>query len=98
MDVDGDEDETQRVLEVNDYGVVVDFEDLEEEEQEDGSTAMEETLLEAVSKLQAEIDKMSPNLKAIERCVALSPLVLAVLILIPHFAQTRRLGSALQRD
>jgi len=67
MDVDGEEDETQQVLQVSDYGVKVDFEELEEEEEEDGSTAMEETLLEAIAKLQAEIDKMSPNLKAIER-------------------------------
>lgn len=67
MDVDGEEDETQQVLQVSDYGVKVDFEELEEDEEEDGSTAMEETLLEAISKLQAEIDKMSPNLKAIER-------------------------------
>ncbi|ORY92961.1 condensin complex subunit SMC1 [Leucosporidium creatinivorum] len=67
MDVDGEEDETQQVLQVSDYGVKVDFEDLEEDEEEDGSSAMEETLLEAIAKLQAEIDKMSPNLKAIER-------------------------------
>jgi structural maintenance of chromosome 1 len=67
MDVDGEEDETQQVLQVSDYGVKVDFEELEEGEEEDGSTAMEETLLEAIAKLQAEIDKMSPNLKAIER-------------------------------
>lgn len=67
MDVDGEEDETQQVLQVSDYGVKVDFEELEEDEEEDGSSAMEETLLEAIAKLQAEIDKMSPNLKAIER-------------------------------
>ncbi|ORY92949.1 P-loop containing nucleoside triphosphate hydrolase protein [Leucosporidium creatinivorum] len=67
LDVDGEEDETQQVLQVSDYGVKVDFEDLEEDEEEDGSSAMEETLLEAIAKLQAEIDKMSPNLKAIER-------------------------------
>lgn len=67
MDIDGEEDETQQVLQVSDYGVKVDFEDLEEDEEEDGSTTMEETLLEAIAKLQAEIDKMSPNLKAIER-------------------------------
>lgn len=67
MDIDGDEDETQQALQTTDYGVTVDFGDLDEDEQEDGSAATEEVLLEAIAKLQAEIDKMSPNLKAIER-------------------------------
>lgn len=67
MDVDGDEDATQQALQVTDYGVTVNYEDLDEDETEDGSAATEEVLLEAINKLQAEIDKMSPNPKAIER-------------------------------
>ena len=34
MDVDGDEDETQQALKVTDYGIKVDFEELDEDEQE----------------------------------------------------------------
>ena len=69
MDVDGDEDATQQALQVTDYGVEVNFDELEEDEMENGSPETEEVLLEAITKLQAEIDKMSPNLKAIERHV-----------------------------
>ncbi|GAA5911296.1 cohesin subunit SMC1 [Sporobolomyces salmoneus] len=67
MDVDGPESGTQNIFEANDYGVEVDFEELDEDEQEDGSVEMDTTLNEAVTKLQAEIEKMSVNLKAIER-------------------------------
>lgn len=34
MDVDGDEDATQKVAPVKDYGVEVNFEDLEDDERE----------------------------------------------------------------
>ncbi|GAA5883506.1 hypothetical protein JCM16303_005451 [Sporobolomyces ruberrimus] len=67
MDVDGPESGTQNIFEANDYGVEVDFDELDEGELEDGSVAMETTLHEAVTKLQSEIEKMSINLKAIER-------------------------------
>lgn len=45
---------------------------------QDGSNAMDESLVAAVNALQTEIDKMSPNLKAIERCV-LEPSLVTVL-------------------
>ncbi|CEQ42431.1 SPOSA6832_04230 [Sporobolomyces salmonicolor] len=67
MDVDGPEDGTQNVFQANDYGVEVDFDELDDNEQEDGASAMEENLLATIAKLQGEIDKMSVNLKAIER-------------------------------
>ncbi|GAA5966085.1 hypothetical protein JCM21900_006440 [Sporobolomyces salmonicolor] len=67
MDVDGPEDGTQNVFQANDYGVEVDFDELDDNEQEDGASAMEEHLLATIAKLQGEIDKMSVNLKAIER-------------------------------
>ncbi|GAA5989539.1 hypothetical protein JCM10908_000522 [Rhodotorula pacifica] len=67
MDVDGPESGTQTVYQANGYGVEVDFDELDEDEQEDGSEALEERLLESVNRLQGEIDKMSVNLKAIER-------------------------------
>lgn len=34
MDVDGQDDETQQALQTTDYGIKVDFEDLDEDEQE----------------------------------------------------------------
>ncbi|BGP16097.1 hypothetical protein JCM10213_007524 [Rhodosporidiobolus nylandii] len=67
MDVDGPEEGTQNIYQPKDYGVEVDFDELDEDEQEDGSTAMEDRLVATVTKLQAELDKMSVNLKAIER-------------------------------
>ncbi|GAA6063667.1 hypothetical protein JCM10212_001666 [Sporobolomyces blumeae] len=60
MDVDGPEEGTQNIFEANDYGVEVDFD-------EDSSSTMESALTENIAELQAEIDKMSVNLKAIER-------------------------------
>ncbi|GAA6023631.1 hypothetical protein JCM11491_006180 [Sporobolomyces phaffii] len=67
MDVDGPESGTQNIFEANDYGVEVDYDELDEGEREDGSADMETTLNEVVTKLEAEIEKMSVNLKAIER-------------------------------
>ncbi|GAA6027216.1 hypothetical protein JCM8097_002493 [Rhodosporidiobolus ruineniae] len=67
MDVDGPEEGTQNIFQAKDYGVVVDFEELDEDEQEDGTGEMEEKLLGAITRLQNELDKMSVNLKAIER-------------------------------
>ncbi|GAA5829623.1 hypothetical protein JCM5353_003102 [Sporobolomyces roseus] len=66
MDVYGPEEGTQNIFEANDYGVEVDFDELDEGEQEDGSAEMETALNEAVTNLQSEIEKMSVNLKAIE--------------------------------
>lgn len=85
MDVDGDEDGTQQVADLPDFGVEVDFEALEDEEREvrrvlklgartdalqDDSTAAEEALLAKIEKLVAEMERMSPNMKAIDKCVS----------------------------
>ncbi|KAK4053210.1 Structural maintenance of chromosomes protein 1 [Microbotryomycetes sp. JL221] len=68
MDVDGQDEETQQALQVTNYGIKVGFdEELDEDEQEDGSTTKDEELQGRITKLQTEIEKMSPNLKAIER-------------------------------
>ncbi|GAA6061274.1 hypothetical protein JCM10212_004680 [Sporobolomyces blumeae] len=67
MDVDGPEEGTQHIFEANDYGVEVDFDEVDEDEREDSSSRMESALTEKIAELQAEIDKMSVNLKAIER-------------------------------
>ena len=88
MDVDGDEAGTQQIAKLPDYGVEVDFEALDEDEQEvsnhslslsharsrcvlaqDGSEKAEEVLTSHIAKLTSELEKMSPNMKAIERWV-----------------------------
>ncbi|KAF5378785.1 hypothetical protein D9615_006938 [Tricholomella constricta] len=63
MDVD-DEDGTQQPKKVENYGIEVDFESLDEETRESG--AVDEFDKEVV-RLNAEIERMAPNLKAIER-------------------------------
>lgn len=68
MDVDEDDDGTQRPKKVHDFGIEVDFEGLDDETRESGS--MDEFDREIV-KLNAEIERMAPNLKAIERQVFL---------------------------
>ncbi|KAH9170044.1 cohesin complex subunit psm1 [Lactarius sanguifluus] len=70
MDVDEEDAEsgsTQRIKRVPDYGIEVDFEVLSGEEREDGSG---ETLAEfdtSITKLNAEIERMTPNMKAMDR-------------------------------
>ncbi|KAG5644198.1 hypothetical protein DXG03_008861 [Asterophora parasitica] len=64
MDVDEDEDGTQQPKKVQNYGIEVDFEGLDEEARENGS--LDEFDKEVV-RLSAEIERMAPNLKAIER-------------------------------
>ncbi|KAH9053337.1 cohesin complex subunit psm1 [Lactarius vividus] len=72
MDVDEEDAEsgsTQRVKRVPDYGIEVDFEVLSGEEREDASG---ETLAEfdaSITKLNAEIERMTPNMKAMDRHV-----------------------------
>lgn len=125
MDVDGEDDGTQRAAVVRDYGLVVDFEGLDEDEvevsasffgmqrrecklmmllwEQDGSEEMEKKLLENVKKVEAEMEKMSPNAKAIERFVFLLPfssppldLELTPPLLRNH--QARRFRNSLQRN
>ncbi|CAD0090340.1 unnamed protein product [Aureobasidium mustum] len=66
MDVD-EEDVSQRVPGVNDYGIDVDFSDLDDDLKEDDSEQCEANLQETISNIQADLDKMAPNMRAIER-------------------------------
>ncbi|KAI9888933.1 MAG: Structural maintenance of chromosomes protein 1 [Vezdaea aestivalis] len=69
MDVD-DEDPSASALQppvIQDYGIEVDFEDLDEDLKEDSSTKCEEGLQEKIGTLSAEMEKMAPNMRAIER-------------------------------
>lgn len=67
-DEDGDPDSTaiQRVA-AQDYGVEVDFDGLEDRFKEDGEEKVEEELQDKISLLNSELEKMAPNMKAIER-------------------------------
>lgn len=64
MDVDEDEDATQRPKQVQDYGIEVDFDGLDEDLRESGSV---EDFDKEIAKLNADIERMAPNLKAMER-------------------------------
>lgn len=65
--MDIDEDATQRALDVPDYGIEVDFSDLDEAALEDGSASMENELKDRVDKAVEAIEKMAPNMKAADR-------------------------------
>lgn len=68
MDLDDDVDATQiQAPEVDDYGIEVDFDELDEELQENDSAATEAKLTEAITGLTAEIEKANPNMRAMER-------------------------------
>ncbi len=66
MDVD-DDDNTQKPLSVPDFGIQVDFSSLDEEAKEDGGASMGNELQTRIESITAEIEKMSPNMKAVER-------------------------------
>lgn len=67
MQVDGDEDESESPQKVHDYGIEVDYSDLEDEEMEDSSQEAATRFDEEITKVTAEIERMAPNLKAVER-------------------------------
>lgn len=67
MDVDGDEAGTQRAAEVVDYGIKIDSALLASDEKEDDSDTMEKQLQEQVTELAAQLERMSPNVKAVDR-------------------------------
>ena len=80
MDVDEDEDGTQRPKQVLDYGIQVDFESIDDDSLEDPGEAAARFDKEITEKT-AEIERMAPNMKAMERSVIfyivlLSPLTL----------------------
>ncbi|KAK7062210.1 structural maintenance of chromosomes protein [Favolaschia claudopus] len=67
MDVDEDEDGTQQPRRVQDYGIEVDFEALDDDDREDSSAEAVAELDKEITKLNSEIERMAPNLKAIDR-------------------------------
>lgn len=85
MDVDEDEDGTQRPKQVLDYGIEVDFESIDEDNLEDPGEAAARFDKEIAEKT-AEIERMAPNMKAMERSVmfhrSFRPLTHSILFLI----------------
>jgi structural maintenance of chromosome 1 len=67
MMVDGDEDESERPRQVEDYDIEVDYSELEDEEMEDSSPEAAARFDEEITKVTAEIERMALNLKAVER-------------------------------
>lgn len=68
MDVDDDENGTQRPKAVADYGVEVDFRKLNSDNKDDPGEAIPLLDKEIIDKT-AEIERMAPNMKAMERSV-----------------------------
>lgn len=67
MDLDEDDEATQRPKQPDDFGVEVDFNSLDDNEREDGSADMGARFDDTIANLGAEIEKMAPNMKAVER-------------------------------
>ena len=66
-EMDQGEDDGEHPLKVENYGIEVDFSELEDEEMEDSSPEAAARFDDELAKLTAEIDRMAPNLKAVER-------------------------------
>ena len=66
MDVDEDE-ESQKPKRVSDYGIEVDFDLLDDEEREDDSVEIGVQFDSSITKLNGEIDRMAPNMKATDK-------------------------------
>ncbi|TFK73385.1 condensin complex subunit SMC1 [Pluteus cervinus] len=66
MDIDGEEDGT-RPKTTPTYGIDVDFDLLDEEEKEDGSAEAAAEFDGSIVKLNGEIERMAPNMKAMDR-------------------------------
>jgi structural maintenance of chromosome 1 len=66
MDVDDDEDGTQRPKAVADYDIQIDFSSIDDEDSEDPATILAR-LDKGITEKSAEIERMAPNMKAMER-------------------------------
>ncbi|KAK3994753.1 structural maintenance of chromosomes protein 1 [Cladorrhinum sp. PSN332] len=67
MDIDGEEDEDE-ILEaaMDDYGIEIDFDNLDEELKESEGD-LEDKLQEKIAVFNAELEKLNPNMRAMER-------------------------------
>ncbi|KAG8526869.1 uncharacterized protein KY384_008298 [Bacidia gigantensis] len=68
MDVDEDQDNTAlQPSEVQDYGIEIDFDDLDEDLRENDGDKAESELQDRIKTLNTELDTMAPNMRAVER-------------------------------
>ena len=70
MDIDGNEGAS--ALKYNDYGIHIDFDELDDDLKEGGGEEDEGPLVEKISNLQSALDKMTPNMRSAERLEATS--------------------------
>lgn len=70
MDIDEDENATQRPKATTDFGIQVDFTSIDDEDPEEPAAAFAR-LDKEISDKTAEIERMAPNMKAMERYDAL---------------------------
>ncbi|KIY43828.1 hypothetical protein FISHEDRAFT_51957, partial [Fistulina hepatica ATCC 64428] len=66
MDIDVDDNNFQ-IKRGQDYGIEVDCEDLKEEDREDGSPEALKAIDDDIAKATAEIERMAPNMKAVNQ-------------------------------
>ena len=62
-----EEDESERPQEVQDYGIKIDYSELEDEEKAKPTAEAAARFDEEIAKVTAEIERMAPNLKASDR-------------------------------
>ncbi|KAJ3521351.1 hypothetical protein NMY22_g12355 [Coprinellus aureogranulatus] len=67
MDVDEDEDSTQRPKAVADYGIEVDFDSIDPDEREEDPAEAIARYDKEIANINSEIERMAPNMKAMER-------------------------------
>ncbi|KAH9924069.1 condensin complex subunit SMC1 [Fomitopsis serialis] len=67
MDVDEDEEGSQHVKRIPDYGIEVDFDSLEDDEREENPAEALADIDSQISKVNSDIERLAPNLKAMER-------------------------------
>ncbi|KAL6862364.1 RecF/RecN/SMC [Trichoderma novae-zelandiae] len=66
MDVDGGDDDMMDIA-LDDHGIEIDFDGLEPALKASGEPSVEEALTEKISSLTAELEKLNPNMRAMER-------------------------------
>ncbi|KAI1079271.1 RecF/RecN/SMC protein [Whalleya microplaca] len=67
MDVDDGDDAGLMDDAMNDYGIEIDFDDLDDDLKNPDNENVEEQLQEKISSLTAELEKLNPNMRAMER-------------------------------
>ncbi|KAI5458384.1 hypothetical protein BGZ63DRAFT_416080 [Mariannaea sp. PMI_226] len=66
MDVDDDDEEIMGIA-LDDHGIEIDFDGLDEELKNSDAPSMEETLTDKITALTVELEKLNPNMRAMER-------------------------------